>query len=66
LSIAGTVVPGGKHKVTNNKVTRDADKGMKKTEKGVRHGTYDATHNKATKKMKVNRGNREYSNQKDL
>jgi hypothetical protein len=54
-TIAGTPGPG-KKKVTHNKVSREASKGIDKSEKGVKHGAYDATHNKATKKMKVNQG----------
>jgi hypothetical protein len=62
---AGTFTPKP-HKVTHNKATSDTKKAGKKGERGVKHGAYDATHNKATKKTHVNRGNRKYSNQNDI
>ncbi|HXA01437.1 MAG TPA: hypothetical protein VNW99_05575 [Cytophagaceae bacterium] len=66
-TIAGTVTPGpGKKKVTHNKVTHETKKGLNESEKGIKHGAYDATHNKATKKMKVNKGNKEYNNKKNM
>jgi hypothetical protein len=61
-TMAGTIMPGpGKKKATHNKVTREAQKGANKTERGVKRGAYDVSHNKATKKMKLNEGNKQYN-----
>lgn len=65
-TIAGTAMPGpGKKKVTHNKVTHETKKGLNKTKKGAKEGAYSATHNKATKKMKINKG-KESDNRKNM
>jgi hypothetical protein len=41
-------------------------KAIKKTKKGLKHGYYDATHNKATRATKINQGNQKYKYQDDM
>jgi hypothetical protein len=67
VSQAGTGLqepPKEKNKVTHNKVTQN--KATKKGAQGAKHGAYDVSHNKATKKTDVNEGNQKYSKQNDI
>jgi hypothetical protein len=48
------------HKKTSDK------KAVNKTKKGVKHGYYDVTHNKATRATKINQGNQKYKYQDDM
>lgn len=56
--------PEHKNKATHNKVTQN--KVTKKTAKGAEHGAYDVSHNKATKKTDINKGNKRYKYQNDM
>lgn len=49
----------GKNKMTHNKPIR-------KTGQGVSHGYYDVTHNKATKFLHINNGNKKYKHKDDI
>jgi hypothetical protein len=49
----------GKNKMTHNKPVR-------KTGKGISHGYYDVTHNKATKFLHINNGNKKYKYRNDV
>jgi hypothetical protein len=41
-------------------------KAVQKPKKGLKHGYYDVTHNKATRATKINQGNQKYKNQDDM
>ena len=41
-------------------------KAVRKSKKGLKHGYYDVTHNKATRAAKINHGNQKYKNQDDI
>lgn len=50
----------------DTKAERGLEEGGRKVKQGAKHGYYDATHNKVTKKTDINEGNRKYKNQDDL
>jgi len=54
------------NKVTQNKATKETAKGGKKVGKGAEHAGYDVTHNKATKKTDINKGNKRYKYKDDM
>lgn len=63
----GNVVPcKNSTKEDDSKAEKDLKEGVNKTEKGVKHGAYDATHNKVTKKTDINQGNQKYKYQDDV
>jgi predicted nucleic-acid-binding Zn-ribbon protein len=49
----------------NNKKMSDK-KAVRKSKKGLKHGYYDVTHNKATRATKINHGNQKYKYQDDV
>lgn len=53
-----------KHNCDKNKITHN--KAVRKTGKGTKHGVYDLSHNKATKGLHINKGNRKYKHQDDI
>jgi hypothetical protein len=54
------------NKVTQNKATKETAKGGEKVGKGAKHGAYDVSHNKATKKTDINKGNKRYKYSNDI
>lgn len=50
----------------DSKSEKDVKKAADKTVQGGKHAGYDASHNKATKKLNVNEGNQKYKYKDDV